>query len=72
MQASNHSSGGGDGKIAEAERIKLSEMSGVVRQASQKVAALEDLVSALKSQVKIAERRAGDAEVRFGTSCTRL
>lgn len=38
-------------------------MSSVVKQASQKVVALEQLVAVLKSQVKLAERRAGDAEV---------
>lgn len=44
----------------------MAEMSGVVKQASLKVVALEQLVSVLKTQVKIAERRAGDAEVCSG------
>lgn len=41
----------------------MAEMSGVVQQASHKVVALEQLVSVLRTQVKLAERRAVDAEV---------
>lgn len=41
----------------------MAEMSSLVKQASEKVVALEQLVSVLKTQVKIAERRAGVAEV---------
>eukprot|EP00892_Ulva_mutabilis_P007620 jgi/Ulvmu1/522/UM001_0530.1 len=59
-------------KTHEAQHMRLAQMSGVVKQASQKVAALEQLVAALKTQVRVAERRAGHAEAEAASLGNKL